>query len=236
MSNKNRNRQPITMTNTAQIQQQSNANGTQAPQEPNQQSQDDQANESTQDNAGADQAAQSSNDQTAEKAEDKAAPAPAQEKQAQPAAAPAPTKTQQQGFTPVYKVQLDLTNYAEHMAKDKTISPEEGGKWQYSLFTMIRGILNAKDQEEFNREWNTLLTFFQQNKDGIFNENFIHRFPHQWPGSTSEFTLHRRLITVILETADPKNRRKALNTINMELVTDGMNQAQRTRLLNFYEV
>lgn len=223
MSNKNR--RQINMNNTAQIQQQPMSNTTQSQQLDNAK-QDDAAQDVSQDN-GAGQS------DTAEKVA-----TPVVEQVAQPAAVAAPSVQQpkQEGFTPVYKVQLDLTNYAEHMPTDKAISPEEGGKWQYSLFSTIRGILNAKDQEEFNREWNTLLTFFFQNKDGVFNENFIHRFPHQWPGSSSEFTLHRRLITLILETADPKARRKALSTINMELVTTGMNQHQRTRLLNFYQV
>lgn len=146
------------------------------------------------------------------------------------------SKTKTEGFTPVYKVELDLNSYAEAMDKKKAIVPEEGGKWQYSLYTTVKSILNAKTQEEFNAEWNTLLLFFNKNKEGIFNEKFIYRFPEQWPGSNNEFTSFRRIVYLIIQTADPKARKKGMAEINMTLVTEGLNEAQRNRLLAFYGV
>jgi len=145
-------------------------------------------------------------------------------------------KTQQKGFTPVYKVELDLTNYAEAMDKEKAINPEEGGRWQYSLYTTIKDILNAKDQEEFNKEWNTVLTFFNKNKDGIFNENFIYRFPEHWPGSATEYTTFRRIIHVILQTADVKNRKKTVESIKFDMVTEHLTEDQKNKLFAFYNV
>ena len=159
---------------------------------------------------------------------------PVQEKAIEVVATPV-SKTQQEGFTPVYNVQLDLTNYAEHMDPKKSMVPEEGGKWQYGLFGTLKGVLNSKDQEEFNKAWNTALVFFHQNKDGMFNENFMFRFPEQWPGSATEFTSFRRIIYLMIATANAKTRKSELKHINMELVVEGLNQAQRSKLLNFYE-
>lgn len=142
--------------------------------------------------------------------------------------------TTQEGFAPVYKVELELSQYAEAMDKQKVINPEEGGRWQYSLFTNIRAVLNANTQEDFNKEWNTILNFFNKNKDGVFNERFIFRFPEYWPGSAIEFVTFRRLVFVILETANVQTRKKKISDINLELVTENLTEAQKTRLVNFY--
>lgn len=147
-----------------------------------------------------------------------------------------PSTQKSEGFTPVFKIELDLNNYAEAMDKTKAINPEEGGRWQYSLFNTIKSILNAADQETFNKEWTTLLNYFNKNKDGIFNENFIFRFPQNWPGSPQEFTMHRRIVYTLIQTANPKTRNKTIADINMAMVTEGMTQAQRNRLNAFYNV
>jgi hypothetical protein len=141
-----------------------------------------------------------------------------------------------EGFTPVFKIELDLNNYAEAMDKTKAINPEEGGRWQYSLFNTIKSILNAPDQETFNKEWNTVLNYFNKNKDGIFNENFIFRFPQNWPGSPQEFTMHRRIVYTLIQTANPKTRNKTIAEINMSMVTEGMTEKQRNHLNAFYNV
>lgn len=147
-----------------------------------------------------------------------------------------PSTQKTEGFTPVFKIELDLNNYAEAMDKTKAINPEEGGRWQYSLFNTIKSILNAADQETFNKEWTTLLNYFNKNKDGIFNENFIFRFPQNWPGSPQEFTMHRRIVYTLIQTANPKTRNKTIADINMAMVTEGMTQAQRNHLNAFYNV
>ena len=134
----------------------------------------------------------------------------------------------------MYKVELELIGYAEAMDKKNSMVPEAGGKWQYSLFKAIKSIFNAATQEAFNNEFNTILSFFNKNKDGIFNEKFIFRFPENWPGSPNEYTQNRRLIYLIIQTADPKTRRKALDEINMEMIAEGLTEAQRGMLFNFY--
>jgi hypothetical protein len=139
-----------------------------------------------------------------------------------------------EGYKPVYKIQLELNNYAEAMDNKKAINPEEGGRWQYSLFSVLKSILNVSSQEEFNKEWNTVLGYFNENKDGIFNEKFMFRFPEHWSGSTTEYTLFRRLVYTIIQTAAPKGRKKALGDINMAMVTESMTEPQRNKLLSYY--
>lgn len=145
------------------------------------------------------------------------------------------TKTQK-GFNPVYKVELELTGYADAMDKKNVMVPEQGGKWQYSLFKAIKSCFNATSQDIFNAEFNTIINFFHKNKDGIFNEKFIFRFPENWPGSQNEYTQNRRLVYLIIQSADPKTRKKVLEQINMELVAEGMTEAQKQMLFNYYQL
>lgn len=142
----------------------------------------------------------------------------------------------QEGFTPVFKVELELNNYAEAMDRKKAINPEVGGKWQFSLYQFIKTLLNSPNQEEFNKEWTTLLNFFAKNKDGIFNEQYLFRFPEHWPGSPVEYATFRRVLFTIIETTDPKTRRKAVTTLDLTKVTEGLTEAQKQRLFNFYGV
>lgn len=152
----------------------------------------------------------------------------------QPVKAESTVQPKSEGYKPVYKIELELNNYAEAMDPKKPINPEEGGRWQYSLFSVLKSILNSANQEEFNKEWNTVLGYFNKNKDGLFNEKFIFRFPEQWTGSSTEFTMFRRLVFTIIQTANPKNRKKALSEINMSLVTEGMTEPQKNKLLAYY--
>lgn len=219
MSNKNRNQQQQRPVAAAKVE------GAQAEEQLQQQQQQEGAEDQAS-NTGAEEV--------------KAPEAPVAESKpaevAKPAAEqPKASATQsQKGFKPVYKVELELTGYAEAMDKKNTVVPEQGGKWQYSLFKAIKSCFAAKSQEDFNNEFNTILSFFNKNKDGIFNEKFIFRFPENWPGSPTEYTQNRRLVYLIIQTADAKARKKALEQINMEMVAEGMTEAQKQMLFNFY--
>jgi len=142
--------------------------------------------------------------------------------------------SKQEGFSPVHRVEFDLTSYAEAMGKDKAVDPTEGGKWQYSLLQIFKSILNNNDQSEFDKEWNTVLNFFKKNSDGIFNEYYMNRFSDNWIGSPNEYSLYRRLVYTVIQTADPKTRNKAIKDIDLGLVTEGLNEVAKTRLLTFY--
>ena len=236
MSSKNRNQQKSS-TGTAGPKPEAKA--------PEQQEQQQQ--QSAEALASQDQAQQQAGEQSQQSGAEQAT---AQEKPAEaiaetkPAEAAAPAVAQpkasvsqhQKGFKPVYKVELELTGYAEAMDKKNVMVPEVGGKWQLALFKAIKNVFNAPTQEAFNSEFNTVLSFFNKNKDGIFNEKFIFRFPENWPGSPNEYTQNRRLIYLIIQTADPKNRRKALDEINMEMVAEGLTEPQKQMLFNFYQM
>jgi hypothetical protein len=236
VSNKNRNRQQFNPANNTNQNQQAPVGDDAATGDDNQQNDD--AGEDQEDGAGNDQqqqdnATQNQNSpvQQEQPVEQKEEPA----KQEVKVEVKEQRKQKQEGFTPVYKVQLDLNNYAEAMDPKKPIVPEDGGKWQHSLFQLIKSVLNAKDQEEFNREWNTILIFMNEHREGAFSENFVFRFPEHWTGSPNEFATFRRLLFTMLQTSNPQTRKQAIKEINLALTCEGLTEAQRVKVLNFYE-
>lgn len=134
----------------------------------------------------------------------------------------------------VLKIEQQLVNYIHAMAPSTVLDPAVGGQWQKSLFSLFRTILNNEDQAEFRREWNTVLNVFNKNKEGVFHENYIFRFPQHWGISDTEATLFRRLITVIIQTAEPEKRANYGSSVRLDIVAEGLNEVSKNNLLNFY--
>lgn len=169
-------------------------------------------------------------------------PVPTQTPTQAPTVAPSPLPIQiqqtstQQGNNLVKSTQVDLISYIEAMDPKKPINPKEGGRWQYSLFTIIRNTLNTDDQELFNQLWNSILIEAYKQKDAVFSENFVFRFPAEWPGTSNEYTSFRRLITLINMSANPQTRRQEVANLNIQKVTEFLTQAQHAKIVNFYGV
>lgn len=134
----------------------------------------------------------------------------------------------------VTRIEQQLVSYIESMQPSLALDPKVGGQWQASLFNLIRTVLNNSDQEQFRREWNTILNVANREKDGVFHENYIMRFPQNWKLSDAEAALFRRLITVINMSADPQNRFNFGSTVRLDTVVQGLNETQTNNFLNFY--
>lgn len=150
-----------------------------------------------------------------------------------------PQISQQQVQQPKQQVQEDqailfeLNNYLNTVKPGVVVTKEEGGKWNYTIYSLLLGILNSQDQVTFNLKWNTVLRFYNRNKD-ILTGYVVTRYPNQWPGSSAEFVNYRRLIFLVMETADPQKRKEALKTIKLDTLFSGMTQAQSAKLIAFY--
>lgn len=168
---------------------------------------------------------------TAQEVQPEVTEAPVQAKP-EPTVKPTPAK---QGNMDVYKVESELTSYMEAMLPSAAVNPEVGGKWQFSLLTLIKSILQTPEQDAFNVKWGTLLSFFHKYEKELFNMNYAFRFPQNWPGSDAEFTLFRRVVMLAIMTADPKTRKKEIKAMaNLDAVTSVMSEDQKARLLSFY--
>lgn len=133
-------------------------------------------------------------------------------------------------------VQHQLETYADNMAVGKPVDPKAGGLQQYTLYKLIKNILDTENQSEFTSKWNTLINFVNANKTKVFSENYAYRFPEQWPGSDSEYTNFRRVMAVIIATSDNTTRQAALQTLNMEKALEGLTEKQKNKIIIFYNV
>lgn len=143
---------------------------------------------------------------------------------------------QDRGAILMHKVAFELNNFAEAMDPKKSITKEEAAQWHMTLFLLIKRVLSTEEQSDFNTEWGTLLGFINKNRDGVYSEKWIFRHTDAWSGSASEFNQYRRLIMLILNTADPNGRKAAMSEINFELLVEGLKPVQVNRLGSFYSV
>jgi len=136
----------------------------------------------------------------------------------------------------INNLKMNLERFLEETSMDKIHTPEFIARQQFSLFSTLKTIFNSKDQLDFNTKFNEVLKFFKDNvdKDNL-SLKFIFRHPYAWPGSQNEYTFFRRLIYTIIETSDPKTRKKNITDINLETVATGLTEKQKNFLISFYE-
>jgi hypothetical protein len=137
--------------------------------------------------------------------------------------------------TPSNELESYLINFIETTSVEAILTPEEIARAQFGLFNKIKSIFSSRDQEDFNKKFKAVLSFFNKSDDKELSLNFIFRHPYAWPGSKTEYDIFRRMIYLIVETANPKNRKKALEGISLEKVSEGLSQKEKEMLVNFYE-
>lgn len=156
---------------------------------------------------------------------------------AQPQPAPAQPKPQSNNLNKesnVVAIEQQLISYVEEVKPSKALSPVTIGQWQKSLYQLLISVLSNQDPAVFRREWNTVLNVANKNREGVFHENYIFRAPQHWGLSDQEATLFRRILSVILETANPENRQGLTNRVLLERATQGMTEVAKNNFLNFY--
>lgn len=128
-------------------------------------------------------------------------------------------------------VQTELLTMSQALSPNKPVD----GRWQYSLLELIRSSIEKEQPEGFDRVWNAILMFFHRSKGSLFSELHILRMGDNWPGSENDFSLYRRMIHVITETADPETRQQAAKRINLAMATTHLSEVGRNRLISYYE-
>ena len=128
-------------------------------------------------------------------------------------------------------VQTELLTLSQALNPNKPVD----GRWQYTLLDLIRSSIEKEQPEGFDKVWNAILMFFHRSKGTVFSELHILRMGDNWPGSDNDFSLYRRLIHVITETAAPETRRQVVKRINLSLATTHLSETGRNRLISYYE-
>lgn len=110
-----------------------------------------------------------------------------------------------------------------------------GGRWEFSLLLLLRGVLESGAEDVFQTEWSTVLAFFNKSKGGLFDVGHILRFGEGWPGSEMEFSLYRRLIWLCSETAAPATRKSNAKNVNLTKAVEGLSSLAVNRIVGYYD-
>ena len=101
------------------------------------------------------------------------------------------------------------------------------------FFKLLRKVLATNDPDQFRREWTTILNFVNKHRD-LFREDLVFSGPAYWSGSEVEYTVFRRLMYLVLATAEPSKRRVLSKTINPAQLGVGMTAVERENLNSYY--
>lgn len=142
---------------------------------------------------------------------------------------PVPVIPQSQKVT-MLPIESELTALVRDINPKQPVQP----RWQYTLFNMMKSILETQDNAEFHQQWSALLNFYHAAKGSAFSDMYILRFSDEWPGSDSEFSMFRRLVHIVSQTSDPQTRRKSATMINFSRATEGLGEDAGNRLIGFY--
>lgn len=128
-----------------------------------------------------------------------------------------------------------FNEYIKKMAPKVRVLGDDGARQQYMLWLTIRNVVNDSPNNEFKSLWNTILSFFNEYKEGVFAETHVFRFSEFWQWDKKELDAFQRIVNLIKLTADPKSRATNLRQIDMNrALVFPINDTGRTRLLSFY--
>ena len=170
--------------------------------------------------------------------EKKVAEEPVQSPPAKPTASEKPKSVKES--TPSFKPDVDLERFLNELQaninRSKSVNPEDFGKRVYGLYKVLMRILDSVDQVTFNTKWSTLLNHIVKYYTDTYSENLIFRFPDQWPGSNTEHELFHRIMFFAISTAKPEERQTAIKSLRMPNVLKGLKDAQKARIIAFYNI
>lgn len=136
---------------------------------------------------------------------------------------------------PTAKIVFDhLDNYIETMKPGIAHHGNEGASQQVRLFRTIQTILRQKGSD-FNAMFGQLLSLIHEHRQDVFNERYLFRYFDQLSLTSRERRNFERLLSLFIDTCDPKLRNKVSERVDISAVMEGYgdNEAQQ-RVMSFY--
>lgn len=144
-------------------------------------------------------------------------------------------KTSQPKETLMSKTLKDnIQLYYDNMKPNKPVSPEEGAKHQYKLYTDIMNIFNTDSIEEFKKNYRALIQIVKEHRNDIFHEAYIARFMKNWPGSDRDGHAFVNMCHLLLETADASNIKSVMSSIDTDKFFEPFDNRVKDFLMSFY--
>lgn len=124
--------------------------------------------------------------------------------------------------------------YYENMKPNKPVSPEEGAKHQYKLYTDIMNIFNTDSIDEFKKNYRALVQIVKEHRGDIFHEAYIARFMKNWPGSDRDGHVFINMCHLLMETADATNIKSVFSSIDADKFFEPFDNKHKDYLMAFY--
>lgn len=129
-----------------------------------------------------------------------------------------------------------LEDYISKMSPGRPVTPDEGSRHQYGLWSALSTIINH-NHKEFQTLWNLVLAYFNEYRNGVFADRYVFRFPEAWSKSASDLDTFQRMLNLVSLTSDPKTRTAGLKQVDMHrLLAKGISDQGRQNILRFYGV
>ena len=135
-------------------------------------------------------------------------------------------------FPELKDVAESISRYVEHI--NSNISSEEYVRHNYSIYTMLKNIVNDSDYNRFNLKFRYVInTICIANKDKKVNELTFLRYDYKWQWGGAEYARYSKLITIIF-TACEIGIKEVQKLFNIDRVTDLFTEAGRNNLKKFF--
>ena len=125
-----------------------------------------------------------------------------------------------------------IGRYVEHV--NLNITPEEYVRHNYSIYIMLKNIVNDSDYNRFNLRFRYVInTICIANKDKKVNELTFLKYDYRWQWGGAEYARYSKLITIIF-TACEIGIKEVQKLFNIDRVTDLFTEAGRNNLKKFF--
>jgi hypothetical protein len=134
---------------------------------------------------------------------------------------------------------ISFETYMTQLAPGKVIDPNVGARAQYTFWKVLFNVIENSPQEEFKRQWNIVLAFFNNHSketNQIFHPRKVFRFFEFWINGDDELNAYQRVLNLIQLTADPSEREAGLKRVDVSRALETkFTEVGRARLLGFYQ-
>ena len=128
-----------------------------------------------------------------------------------------------------------MMTYVEKLKSAK--NPEQKADAQVLFFNTMKTALDAENQQEFRREWNTILNFVNKHADQI-NPMTMLQGSDMWAYGLEQHTAYRTLAFMAYMSRDPEDRfnRKDFDGAVVARVIGTISQEAVNRISSFYNI
>lgn len=130
-----------------------------------------------------------------------------------------------------------MQEYVVKMAPDQRNNGIPAADYQLSFFRILKSLIDKSAPEDFTKNWNVILAFFWNYKNGALGERYVNRFSEYWARGDLNLAYYQRLINLCLVSSDPNERANVTRIVNVsKTVESGYTPTGVQNILQFYHV